>query len=78
MILVQCASYSKKFCYEFSKVGGLRYLMLLIHKASDEELNEVCKYMLPYFLFGTNLYMLEFLLIFKDKICVMTFAEMTK
>ena len=50
MILVQCASYSKEFRSEFSKVGGLRCLMLLLHKASDEELNKVCKYiMLLYF-----------------------------
>lgn len=51
MILVQCASYSREFRSEFSKVGGLKCLMLLLHKASDEELNKVCKYniMLLYF-----------------------------
>lgn len=49
VILVQCASYSMKFCSEFSNAGGLKCLMLLLHKASDEESNEVCKYILSYF-----------------------------
>lgn len=41
VILVQCASCSEKFRYEFGQAGGLKYLQLQLYNASNEEFNKV-------------------------------------